>query len=67
MTPLQETILDKNPPANAGTQVQALIQENSTCHRATKTVPHNYWAQALGPHEPQLLSLYAPTTEARVP
>ena len=40
----------KNPPANAGTQVQALVWEDPTCHRATKPVCHNYWA-----HVPQLL------------
>ena len=38
----------KNPPANAGAQVQSLVQEVSTCHGATKPV-HNYWACALGP------------------
>ena len=26
----------KNPPANAGAQVQSLVQEVSTCHGATK-------------------------------
>ena len=38
-----------------GTQVQSLIQEDSICHRATKT------------HIPQLLSLHVTTTEACVP
>ena len=32
----------KNLPANAGTRVQALVQEYPTCHRATKPVHHNY-------------------------
>ena len=32
-----------------GTQVQALVQEDPTCHRATKPVHHNYWAWALEP------------------
>ena len=27
-----------------GTQVQALIQEDPTCRRATKPMCHNYWA-----------------------
>ena len=45
-----------------GTRVQALIQEDPTCRRATKPVCHNYWAWALEPashnywaHVPQLL------------
>ena len=25
-----------------GTQVQSLVREDSTCHRATKPVSHNY-------------------------
>ena len=33
-----------------GTRVQALVQEDPTCRRATKPVRHNYWAC-----EPQLL------------
>ena len=32
----------KNLPANAGSQVRALVQEDPTCHRATKPVCHNY-------------------------
>ena len=31
------------------TQVWCLIQDDSTCHRATKPMCHNYWACALGP------------------
>ena len=45
-----------------GTQVQSLVQEDPTCHGATKPVCHNYWAWALEPtsrnyqaHTPQLL------------
>ena len=44
-----------------GTQVQALLQEDPTCHGATKPVHHNYWACAIAPashnywaHVPQL-------------
>ena len=47
-----------------GTWVQALVQEDPTCHGATKPVRHNYWACALEPlshncwaHELQLLKL----------
>ena len=32
-----------------GTQVPSLIQEDSTCHRATQPVLHDYWAPALEP------------------
>ena len=28
----------KNPPANPGNMVQSLVQEDSTCHKATKPV-----------------------------
>ena len=45
-----------------GTWVQALVQEDPTCRRATKPVRHNYWACALEPashnywaHVPKLL------------
>ena len=45
-----------------GTRVRALVQEDPTCHGATKPVHHNYWACALEPashnywaHAPQLL------------
>ena len=47
-----------------GTRARSLVQEDSTCHGATKPVSHNYWACALEPvshnywaHEPQLLKL----------
>ena len=32
-----------------GTWVQALVQEDPTCHRATKPLCHNDWARALEP------------------
>ena len=32
-----------------GTRVRALVQEDATCHGATKPVPHKYWACALEP------------------
>ena len=32
-----------------GTQVPALVQEDSTCRGATKPVRHNYWACTLEP------------------
>ena len=45
-----------------GTWVRALVQEDPTCHRATKPLRHNYWACTLEPashnywaHVPQLL------------
>ena len=31
----------KNPPANQGTQVRVLVQEDPTCRRATKPLCHN--------------------------
>ena len=54
------------------TWVQSLVQENSTCHRATKPMCHNYWAHALqqeklsGMRNPQSAtksSLYSPQLE----
>ena len=52
----------KNPPANAGDMVRALVREDPTCRGATKPMHHNYWACALEPashnywaHVPQLL------------
>ena len=48
-------------------QVWSLVWEDPTCRKATKPMRHNYWACALEPHEPQLLSLHAATTEARMP
>ena len=32
-----------------GTRVRALVQEDPTCHGATKPVRHNNWACALEP------------------
>ena len=32
----------KNPPANAGARVQALVREDPTCRGATKPLHHNY-------------------------
>ena len=32
----------ENPPANAGTWVQALVREDPTCCGATKPVGHSY-------------------------
>jgi len=34
-------------PTMQGTQVRSLVQEDSTCHGATKPVWHNYWACTL--------------------
>ena len=45
-----------------GTRVQSLVQEDPTCHGATKPVCHNCWAC-----KPQLLRLHATTTEACAP
>ena len=47
--------------------VQALVQEDSTCHGATKPVCHNYLSLHSRACEPQLLRLRATTTEAHVP
>ena len=38
-----------------GTWVWALVREDPTCHGATKTVRHNYWACVPRAREPQLL------------
>ena len=32
----------KNPPANEGTRVRALVWEDPTCRTATKPMRHNY-------------------------
>ena len=39
-------------PQMQGTQVRSLVWEDSTCHRATEAVHHNYWS--LHPLEPVL-------------
>ena len=36
-----------------GTGVRALVQEDPTCHGATKPVCHNYWAHVPRAHAPQ--------------
>ena len=53
------------------TQVQSLIQEDSTRWGATKPICHNYWACALEPwshnywaHVPQLLNPAYPKAHA---
>ena len=38
--------VDKNLPANAGTQAPSLVWEDSTGCRATKPVRHNHWTCA---------------------
>ena len=38
--------VDRSPSAIPGTQVQFLVQEDSTRHEATKPTCHNYWACA---------------------
>ena len=45
-----------------GTWVQSLVQEDSTCCRATKPMHQNYWAHVLQPRK-----LCVAATEARVP
>ena len=49
-----------------GTPVWSLVLEDSTCHKATKPVYHNYWHCSRA-GDVQLLSPYATTTEACVP
>ena len=39
--------MDKNPTPVQETQVQSLIQKDSTCSGITKPVCHNHWAQEL--------------------
>ena len=51
-----------------GTQIQSLVQEDSTCHRATKPVYHNY-SHELTCHSylsPRAQSLCSTTREATV-
>ena len=60
-----------------GARVRALVQENTTCHRAAKPVRHYYWACALEPashnywaHAPRARALQQekpPQWEARAP
>ena len=49
----------ENLPTNAGTQVQSLFQEDSTCLGATKLMCHNYWALM-----PQLMKRMHPRIHA---
>lgn len=49
----------KSPPANAGTRVKPLVQEDATCCRATESAHSECWACALRPRAawaPQLES-----------
>ena len=39
----------KKPLPMQGTRLQSLIQEDPTCHGATKSMCHSYWACALQP------------------
>ena len=40
---LRMSLVVKNPLANAGdTGVQSLVRDDSTCHRATEPMCHNY-------------------------
>ena len=34
--------VDKNPPADAGTQVRSPVREEPTCCQVTKSMGHNY-------------------------
>ena len=34
----------KNLTANTGDTVRSLVQEDATCHGATKPMSHNYWS-----------------------
>ena len=47
--------MDKNLPANQGTQVQALGWEDSTYHGATKPMHYKYWAWVLQLLKPKSL------------
>ena len=57
----------KNLPAKAGTRIRALVQEDPTCHGATKPVRPQILSLCSRAHKPQLLSPCATTTEACVP
>ena len=41
--------VDRNRLPLQGTQVRSLAWEDSTCHRATKCMCHNYWACTRAP------------------
>ena len=49
-----------------GTQVQALVREDPTCHGATKPMRHKL-SLCSRAHVPQLLSPCAPATAAHAP
>ena len=50
-----------------GTQVWALVRENSACHRAAKSVPHDFWACVPEPvsHNYRGLRAWSPCSEPR--
>ena len=50
-----------------GKRVRALVQEDTTCHGATKPVRRNYWACALEPMSHNYWSPCTTTTEAHAP
>ena len=52
-------LLVKNPPCNAGAQVQPLVWEDPACLWVTKGVRRSYWACALEPTSFNYLSLPA--------
>ena len=54
----------KNPPANAGGTVRALVREDPTCHRAHALQLLSLLSRA---RKPQLLSPRTTTTEACAP
>ena len=60
--------VDKNPPANAGHGFRSLVQEEPTCHGATKPVCHNYRACTLEPRtttpEPTCCDYRRPCTQS---
>ena len=53
----------KNPPAKKGTWVWYLVQEDSTCCRATKPMLHSYWACATTAEAHEPWSPYSATRE----
>ena len=59
----------KNPLANAGTWVRPLVQEDPTCHKATKPMGHSCWAHvprswALHQEKPQQQEAHTPQLES---
>ena len=47
-----------------GTRIWSLLQEDSTCHGATKPLQHNYWAHVLQLPKPILRGLSSKTRGA---